>query len=69
MNSLFIFPVQRIFICENVKDSELEKCALLGYYAVSSGNFLPTFRDDLSILPSGFKNPKKKPCSPNMEFI
>jgi hypothetical protein len=27
-----------------------ENCALLGYYAVSSGNcnFLPTFRDSLS---------------------
>jgi len=25
-----------------------ETCALLGYYAASSGNLLPTFRDDLS---------------------
>jgi hypothetical protein len=24
-----------------------ENCALLGYYAASSGNFLPTFRDNL----------------------
>jgi len=24
-----------------------ENCALLGYYAASSGNFLPTFRDPL----------------------
>jgi hypothetical protein len=23
-----------------------ENCAVLGYYAVSSGNFLPTFRDN-----------------------
>ena len=26
-----------------------ENCALLGYYAASSGNFLPTFRDCLSV--------------------
>jgi hypothetical protein len=25
-----------------------EKCALQGYYAASIGNFLPTFRDNLS---------------------
>jgi len=29
-----------------------DKCALLGCYAASSGNSLPTFRDNLSILPS-----------------
>jgi hypothetical protein len=33
-----------------------EKCALLGYYAASSGNLLPTFRDNLSVPSSGFKN-------------
>jgi len=33
-------------------------CAVLGYYA-SSGNFLPTFRDNLSIPSSGVKNPKE----------
>jgi len=26
-----------------------EICALLGYYAATSGNFLPTFRDNLSV--------------------
>jgi len=36
----------------------LEYCSLLGYYAASNGNFLPTFRDNLSIPSSGFKNPK-----------
>jgi hypothetical protein len=35
-----------------------ENCALIDYYAASSGNFLPTFRDNLSALSSGFKNPK-----------
>jgi hypothetical protein len=33
-----------------------ENGALLGYYAASSDNFLPTFRDNLSVLSSGFKN-------------
>jgi len=31
-------------------------CALLGYCAVSSGNFVPTFRDNLPVPPSGVKN-------------
>ena len=35
-----------------------ENCALLGYYATISGNFLPTFRDNLSVPFSGVKNPK-----------
>ena len=35
-----------------------EKCDLLGCYPASSGNFLPTFRDNLSVPSSGFKNPK-----------
>ena len=33
-----------------------ENCVLLGYYAASSGNSLPTFRDNLSILSSRVKN-------------
>ena len=32
-------------------------CALLGCYATISGNFLPTFRDNLSVPFSGSKNP------------
>ena len=35
-----------------------ENCALLGCYAASSGNFLATFRTNLSVQSSGFKNPK-----------
>jgi hypothetical protein len=33
-----------------------ENCALQGYYAASSDNFLLTFRDNLSVPSSGFKN-------------
>jgi hypothetical protein len=32
---------------------------LLGYYAATSGNFLPTFRGNLSVPYSGIKNPKE----------
>jgi hypothetical protein len=35
-----------------------ENCAFLGYYAASSGNYSPTFRDDLS-APFKVKNPLK----------
>jgi hypothetical protein len=34
-----------------------ENCALLGIWAASSGNFLPTFRDNLSVPSSRIKNP------------
>jgi len=30
-----------------------DNCAVLGNYAVSNGNFLPTFRDNLSVQPDG----------------
>jgi len=35
-------------------------CALPGYSAASSGNSLPTFRDNLSVPSSGVKNPRRK---------
>ena len=34
-----------------------ENCALLGYYAASNGNCLPTFRHNLSVQTSRIKNP------------
>jgi hypothetical protein len=37
-----------------------ENCTLLGCYAASSGNFFPTFRDNLSAPSWGFKNKNKK---------
>jgi hypothetical protein len=40
----------------------LEKCALLGYYAASTGNFLPTFRYNLSVPCSRINNLKRKPA-------
>jgi hypothetical protein len=32
-------------------------CTLLGHYAGTGGNFIPTSRDKLSIPTSGVKNP------------
>ena len=44
--------------------SEVDKnCTLLGYYPASSGNFLPTFRDNLTFPSSRIKNPKRKPVT------
>ena len=40
-----------------------ENCALLGYYAASSGNYLPTFRDNLSVPSSRAEYPKRKPVN------
>jgi hypothetical protein len=34
-----------------------ENCVLLGYYAASSGNSLPTFRDNISVPSSRVNNP------------
>ena len=34
-----------------------ENCALLGYYTVSSGNYLPAFRDNLLVPSSEVENP------------
>jgi hypothetical protein len=39
-----------------------ENCALKGYYATNSGNFLSTFRDNLSVPSSGAKNPEGRSC-------
>jgi len=33
-----------------------DNCALLGLYAATSGNFLPTFQHYISVLSLGFKN-------------
>jgi len=36
--------------------TETDNFTHLGYYAMSSGNLLPTFRVNLSVPSSGFKN-------------
>jgi hypothetical protein len=37
-----------------------EICALLGYYTVSCGNCLTTFRDNVSVPSSWIKSPRRK---------
>jgi len=35
-----------------------DNCAILGHHTASSGDFLPTFRYNLSVPSSGFLDPK-----------
>jgi len=50
--------------------SLLENCTLLRYYAASSGNFLPTIRDNLSDSSSGEENSGIQDSGPlKMELI
>jgi len=50
----------RTFMISGFRRETDESCALLGNYAASSGNSLPTFRDNLSVPSSRVKNKKKK---------
>jgi hypothetical protein len=60
--TFMLFKVWSVTIClwQTTADTKTnaipENCALLGYYTASSGNFLPTFRDNLSVPSSGAKN-------------
>ena len=50
----YSYLVAGIMLCDIEKN---ENCALVGNYAAKSGNFLPTFRGNLSIPSSRVKNP------------
>jgi len=52
MNCAFIYLFLR-----NINYYTQENCHLLGYYAARSANFLPTFRDNLSVASSTVKSP------------
>jgi len=41
-------------VISDFQHDAVENLILLGYYAASSGNFLLTFRDNLSVPSSGF---------------
>jgi hypothetical protein len=47
-----------LFVISGFRHELDENCALLGCYAASSGNLLPTFRVNLSVQSSGVNNPK-----------
>jgi hypothetical protein len=48
----------RLCVISGFRREIADSCALLGFYTASSDNFLPTFRDNLSVPCTGFKNPK-----------
>ena len=50
------------FVISGFRREVDENCALLGSYATSSGNFLPTFRHRLSIPFSGVKKTEPLGC-------
>ena len=57
-----VTSLRRMILCRPCVISGLrrqvhETCALLGYYAASSGDLLPTLRDKQSNQSSGVKNP------------
>ena len=66
---IYIYVIKRLKVKGKRKISWLScfrhevdgNCALLGHYAASGGNFLSTFRYNLSVPSSGFKNPKRNP--------
>ena len=43
-----------LYVISGVRREVDENCVLLGYYAASSGDSLPTFRDNLLVPSSGF---------------
>ena len=45
-----------------------EICGLLGYYAASCGNCLPTFRDNVSVPSSRVKSPTRTPEDRTFHF-
>ena len=51
---LYLLAIFLILSCNVSEDKfRLENCDLLGCYAASNGNSLPTFRDNLSVSSSG----------------
>jgi len=44
------FPNVSLEVISGFRHEVDENCALLGYYAASSSNFVPTFRDNLLVM-------------------
>ena len=53
--NITLFSLGKYLICliSGFRREVAENCVLMGYYAASSGNFLPTFRDNISVPSSG----------------
>ena len=63
------FTNELIFVIAGFRCKVAKNCALLDYYAAISGNFLPTFRHNLSVPSSGFTNPKPRPVAKNCALL
>ena len=50
--------------CFYINKPSRKICALLGYYAASCSNCLPTFRDNVSVPSSRVKSPSRKERKP-----
>ena len=50
---IIILPAAMIQLVLTADNETDENCALLGHYAASRGNILPTFRDNLLVLTLG----------------
>jgi hypothetical protein len=53
---LIFFSFQHLTLISGFRRDVDEICGLLGYYAASCGNYLPTFRDNVSVLSSRVKS-------------
>jgi hypothetical protein len=60
-SKFFVYLSSATCLISGFRREVAENCALLGYYAAISGNFLATFRDNLSVPSSGVKNKKINP--------
>jgi len=49
-----------VYFTDGTQNSLNKNCTFLGYYAASTGNFLPTSQDNLSVPSPGVNNQTKK---------
>ena len=49
----YFYVVISSVVISGFRHEVYENCALLSYYAASSGNLFPTFRDNLSVPSAG----------------
>jgi len=63
MKGNFLDNMKMIFAYYKLLLTRWEICCLLGFYAASSGNSLPAFRDNLLVPSSRIKNPKRNPVT------
>ena len=59
----FLYATYILCVITGFRREMDENCTLLGYYAESSGNFLPTFRGNQSVPSSEVKNNQEERSS------